>query len=352
MSSRKFSVRIITYNVLSQTLCRPSHFHKNDPLDLVPETRFQRLLEKLKPEVEKQSVLTLQEVSQKWAGKLHTFFARNNYHFVVRLYGSAFSDYMGVGIAIPLENFTILQTDIQRLSSTITWPRRPEPTGLVSVFRSVYSYFQGTKVWGNEDQDEYDYCKKRYNACISVKLKSKKSNSETDAFWVSTYHMPCAFWNQKIMMIHTALILKQVKKLAGADPLILAGDFNFKPTDCCYELVTTGKCDSSKAEYPSPPVYDPDFNLMTDISSLKSAAVQFRNSEPLFTNYSWPKPWTPNQKDEPFIGCLDYIFISDHFQVNDFSKLYDTVEEAKGPFPNSKEPSDHVLLAATLSIKS
>mmetsp|Transcript_31105 Transcript_31105/g.38415 ORF Transcript_31105/g.38415 Transcript_31105/m.38415 type:complete len:207 (+) Transcript_31105:113-733(+) len=143
MSSRKFSVRIITYNVLSQTLCRPSHFHKNDPLDLVPETRFQRLLEKLKPEVEKQSVLTLQEVSQKWAGKLHTFFARNNYHFVVRLYGSAFSDYMGVGIAIPLENFTILQTDIQRLSSTITWPRRPEPTGLVSVFRSVYSYFQG-----------------------------------------------------------------------------------------------------------------------------------------------------------------------------------------------------------------
>ncbi|CAJ1367193.1 unnamed protein product [Effrenium voratum] len=57
---------------------------------------------------------------------------------------------------------------------------------------------------------------------------------------VSTYHMPCDFSHMQVMVIHASLAAGCAYEFAGDLPLILAGDFNFRPGSAPYELLTTG----------------------------------------------------------------------------------------------------------------
>ena len=76
MAASTHEARVVTYNVLSSSLCEPTYFTHCAPEDLDPPNRLRKLLVKLEPEIAKGAVIGLQEVSQKWAGELHTFFAR------------------------------------------------------------------------------------------------------------------------------------------------------------------------------------------------------------------------------------------------------------------------------------
>ena len=66
--------------------------------------------------------------------------------------------------------------------------------------------------------------------------------------------------------------------------------------------------------------------------------------EPLFTNYAQTK-----FDKQPFIDCLDYIFLSDEWIVK---KVEDTPteQEVQGPMPTLTQPSDHLLISAELEI--
>ena len=52
--------------------------------------------------------------------------------------------------------------------------------------------------------------------------------------------------------------------------------------------------------------------------------------------------------DDPFIGTLDYIFLSKEWRVELVLPTVhrDTVKD--GPYPNEIEPSDHIMIAADL----
>ena len=52
-------------------------------------------------EMDEDAVIALQEVSKKYGRSLQPFFARHDYHVVTTYYGSFFSGYMGVLIAVP-----------------------------------------------------------------------------------------------------------------------------------------------------------------------------------------------------------------------------------------------------------
>lgn len=80
-SSSAAAIRIASYNVLSDSLCEPSHFFKCQPDDLNESVRFQRVIKKLKEEMNKGSVLCLQEVSRNWGSKLIPFFEENGYAY-------------------------------------------------------------------------------------------------------------------------------------------------------------------------------------------------------------------------------------------------------------------------------
>ena len=55
------------------------------------------------------------------------------------------------------------------------------------------------------------------------------------------------------------------------------------------------------------------------------------------------------KEDPPFIDVLDYVWVSDAWQVDAVPELPHRSAVA-GPFPNAEQPSDHVLLSATLRL--
>ena len=158
-------VRVVSYNVLSSSLCEPSYFSACKPENLKPATRLKRVMDKLSLEVAqgrygycrasschggcacrggvlphlnppaRPSVICLQEVSMLWAGDLHSYFAQRGYHFVFTGYGGRKNGYMGVGIAYPTDAFATQRVVIKRISETKKWPYPPRPGRVRGVLK-------------------------------------------------------------------------------------------------------------------------------------------------------------------------------------------------------------------------
>ena len=80
------------------------------------------------------------------------------------------------------------------------------------------------------------------------------------------------------------------------------------------------------------------------IEGMRSAYAVAAGKEPDFTNYARIK------ENDPFIDTLDYIFLSKEWKVTSVKEICNR-EDANGPFPNAKEASDHVLIAADLELQ-
>jgi hypothetical protein len=263
-------VRVATYNILSSKLARSEQFPTCAADDLKASVRYKRIIAKLEVEVALGCIVCLQEVSMEWAGELHTFFQNRGFHFLVHLYGGPFNGYMGVGIAFPTAKYTAEEMKLARLSDfKRNWPRPPRPSLLQKTVGKVTSpvvglwRFTAKSVRGilklkapDQDVNEWEFSMKRFNSIAFVRLKCL----ETDAtFAIGTYHMPCAFWAPKVMTIHTALAGQYIESNAGKDtPYVLAGDFNFKPQDLQYSLLTTaGPLDPSHPQVPIATLQEP-----------------------------------------------------------------------------------------------
>lgn len=175
--------------------------------------------------------------------------------------------------------------------------------------------------------------------------------------------MPCAFYAPMVMTIHTDLAGRHIQRLAASssyedmndketknlavDPYILAGDWNFKPGDSSYRLMTTGMMDRGAPEWPTPKYtkygvveWKPSLKPMRSAYAVASSDGK---TEPDFTNFARV------QEDEPFIDTLDYIFISDEWNVQEVKPLPNR-RDSDGPYPNldRNEPSDHIMIGACL----
>ena len=126
--------------------------------------------------------------------------------------------------------------------------------------------------------DVWDESRKRFNVMINVKLQCLTGEATTaaaageedasapippgdgggdgDIFVVSNYHMPCVFWSQPVMVIHSSTAMQLALKFASRKvegesgcrtyPTVFAGDFNIKPQDAAYRLMTTGHIDADR----------------------------------------------------------------------------------------------------------
>eukprot|EP00557_Chaetoceros_sp_GSL56_P013526 CAMPEP_0176483412 /NCGR_PEP_ID=MMETSP0200_2-20121128/3903_1 /TAXON_ID=947934 /ORGANISM="Chaetoceros sp., Strain GSL56" /LENGTH=390 /DNA_ID=CAMNT_0017879809 /DNA_START=282 /DNA_END=1454 /DNA_ORIENTATION=- len=374
-NSKAASVRIVSYNILSSELADPEYFTKCDPHNLEASKRLNKILEKLQNEIDASRgnkgtdadngnsktnqqpvVFCLQEVSHRWATALHVFFAERGYHMITGLYGKSFNGYMGIATAYPIQDFETLHVDLVRLSEKKVggWPRKPKDpeAGLIRKYifdpiykpvKAVYQYYKPPK---KSQEDAWDVSRWRFNQFIAVKLKNRKGGSSVP-FWVGNYHMPCAFRTPGVMNIHADLVGSRIQQLATCkegkkEPYILAGDFNILPTSAHYSLLRTGLLDESDETYPEKKY---DMVWKPTVQGMRSAYAEFYGQEPEFTNNAHNGALDA----ESFIGTLDYIFLSDEWivkAVQDLPKL----EDLKGVYPDEKEPSDHVLIAATLEI--
>mmetsp|Transcript_5476 Transcript_5476/g.16325 ORF Transcript_5476/g.16325 Transcript_5476/m.16325 type:complete len:441 (-) Transcript_5476:1283-2605(-) len=355
-SSDVLQQRIVSYNILSSTLAQQSHFFKCTPENLESRTRLKRVLSKLQREVEMGSVICLQEVSMAWSGPLSDFFAASGYKFVLGLSGNFSNGYIGVGVAYPLEKFEQVEEHIERLGTARVHKLgekdgKSSSTTMVEKTKVANDKATSLKVWPTTAStkspsarslalDEWAFAKSRSNIFVLLKLLNK----ETDrTICVSTYHMPCAFFAPKVMVIHAALAAQAAQMKAKADPLVLAGDFNMKKADAAYKLITTGAITEDCGAFPNldragdwkPVLQEP----------LDSAYVKFSGEEPDFTNYAH------THSTGLFIDSIDYIFVSKNINVTNVDPLPHRSSVKGGSLPSHEEPSDHLMIGAALEIR-
>lgn len=160
--------RITSYNVLSSHLAGPDHFKMCNPAFLDRDYRYKKLIEKLLPEISLQAVINLQEVSNDWGGKLSAFFAQHNYHFFTALYGHTFNGHMGVGIAVPIDKYDVLDVDLCTIGTTLSLPAKEKPGLLTSLYE---------KCFGAPAPSSWDVAKARSNRMVSVALQPRDNAS-------------------------------------------------------------------------------------------------------------------------------------------------------------------------------
>lgn len=109
-----------------------------------------------------------------------------------------------------------------------------------------------------------------------------------------------------------------------------------------YHFLTTGELETTSPFYPSP---KNGIDWKPTMKPMRSAYATRNGSEPDFTNYAHTRG-----RSDPFIDTLDFIFLSEQWQVSAVRELAHR-DGSGGPFPNldKDEPSDHVMIAASLS---
>ena len=285
------AVRVASYNILCSTLAPPDRFCHCAPQDLEASARLPRILRQLDAEVDAGAVVCLQEVGREWCGRLHKYFADKGFHFVHSGYGERFNDYMGVGIAFPTSKFKLVDSHIARIADAKEWPRpgtsqpdnasgtalalaakplaaawavfralllTPAQVTLRSVLALLPQAVSG-RLAGPPTKAlkcPWAVSEAKANTCVFLRLQTRDGLSGGRRFCVGTYHMPCVFWDQRVMVIHSALVAQKTQQLAGSDPYILAGDFNFRPGSSPYKLLTQGHLSTRDEAYVEPPAPD------------------------------------------------------------------------------------------------
>ena len=281
---------------------------------------------------------------------------------------------MGIGLAIPLDKFEIQNVDVSTLSDRRKggWPKAPRESesGVIrkvvkGVIVKPVTWFSrqvvtqivncATFVGGNESYmvkslkdsvglvpkkyDHWDTAQWKKNMLLFAKLMDKESKQ---SFGIATYHMPCVFYAPMVMNIHVDMAMHRTQELATEEeqhiPVILAGDFNLKPSSPEYRMITTGQLNIDDPTYPTP---KHGMEWKKSAMRMKSAYAEVNGCEPDFTNYAKVRD------EEPFIDVLDYIFLSPEWNVKEVKDVAHR-DEFNGPLPTEQEPSDHVLIAANL----
>eukprot|EP00929_Paragymnodinium_shiwhaense_P122819 TRINITY_DN9597_c0_g1_i1.p1 TRINITY_DN9597_c0_g1~~TRINITY_DN9597_c0_g1_i1.p1 ORF type:complete len:561 (+),score=111.84 TRINITY_DN9597_c0_g1_i1:108-1790(+) len=378
------TVEVVSWNVLSSHLSKKDYYWHNKEDDLDPKARLQRVLRKLEAQVERGAVICLQEVSTTWSSQFHVFFQQRGYHMVYSHYGNKLNGYMGVAVAFPNAQYELRDVSIQRISETVYMNKAwAQPNGNESstsqlqldaqheAVLDVAGYFSSphfdprgasgntgpdaaeeTEADGGIDEefpviDHWAYSRSRQNTMVAVKLSSKDRIGAASPVVVATYHMPCAYFAPPVMVIHAALAAQYAFRFAAGDPVVLAGDFNFKPGAAPYQLLTAGSLPANHRAHPgaAPAYWHQDWRLERGLQKLKSA-YESLGREPQFTNYAWVRDDT-----DPFVGTLDYIFVSTDVNVVDVGRLPDR-RECPSPLPTQAQPSDHLMVSAVLRPKS
>jgi mRNA deadenylase 3'-5' endonuclease subunit Ccr4 len=157
--------------------------------------------------------------------------------------------------------------------------------------------------------------------------------------------MPCVYHNHAVMAIHSCLASQHLQRLAKHKPYIFAGDFNIKPNDPSYHLLTNGYL-SQHPRQTSSILETNDWKLQ--LNPMRSSYFAYLGQEPPYTNN------TTIRKYERFCETLDYIFISHQWIVKNVLPVPELSSSTRvipeRSFPSEDEPSDHVMIGAELEL--
>lgn len=334
-------VRVFSWNLLSTRLASPWYHVHCKPEHLDTQTRQSKVELVLLEEMSQHSIICLQELSEEWLSFLIPKFNDHNYVFIYD------SQWLGVGIAFPRSEYTlqgcVFESVGEELSKKCVKAEFTRTQTMLSfagsTFRWLWNKLPRFMVkYRPEPEDVWQIAVKKTNRFVGVTLCSTQSRL---VFNIFGYHIPCEFRRNDVMNIHAAGLLSRIQTLSGKLPYILAGDFNSTPDSSVYRLITRNIIPS----FPTSRMYCM-LPMLKDryYTPLTSAYAYVRGKEPLFTNLGWTK-------DSPtaFKDCIDYIFSSNGFIVDNVTAIPSVLAEDTESLPDADHPSDHLPLQATFS---
>ena len=328
------TIRLVSYNLLVPKLCEePGYYFKSDFRFLQTKYRWNLIQAQLKKEIHSNpnTIICLQELCRAWLPFLETFFRRMNYKLIYRLYGQEFNDYMGVGIAIPISLKT-LSVSLVNIGDHIRSFIVEKRSKGISWGGKLLKFMLGKST--SDDSDPWELAMTKRNVLVFVRL-----SVHGVVMCVATYHMPCLFEMPEFMIIHASVVKDLAVTLARGQNLILAGDFNTKPTDLAYRVITERSfidtCLPQSRDYHIS--YQPDGRHV-----LKSAYRETNGREPNFTNFAATK------SNPYFCATLDYIFYQGRLVVDNVLSL--PKQPHSESYPDATHPSDHLMIAATFRL--
>jgi mRNA deadenylase 3'-5' endonuclease subunit Ccr4 len=307
-------MRIVQYNILSTDLATKFYYTNTDTKYLQPEARWLLLKEKLLIEIENKSILCLQEVSLLWIEKLLPFFQNLNYYCQYNNYDWKDTGYMGIMIAYP-NQYKLEAVKIMNIGDQIETRVKRISDELLLDDVSVKAI-------------------RKRNMLLCLRLRADSLMEDEKSFCIGTYHMPPEYKNQDVATLHLVMCNHLMNKFAGNYKYILAGDFNFLPDSTLYHLITKG----GRYQVSKSLNYDTSSFPTKITMPLTSVYMIINKIEPSFTNYV--------NLNEPFSGCLDYIFVSRGWKVNKVKELPSNLPDVS--YPSGNEPSDHLMIAVEL----
>ena len=327
---------IVSYNILVPAYGnQPEYYVKCQPKYLQTDYRWNLIQSQLEQEIvhHENTVICLQELSLTLLPEVELFFRRMNYTLFHNLYGNRYDSYMGVGIAIPvsmqLNSIAIIKMgDHIRLMSKCHEERTNILTWGHSLFQSIMKKFVQAA------SDPWGIAMNRNNSLICVQIII-----DNKPIWIGTYHMPCLYQTPDVMAIHASVVKNLMFQLASGHDFILAGDFNIRPCDPCYQFLI-GESHVG-CTLPKSSTYEISYQPNTE-QVLKSAYREKRGAEPAYTVFSHTTS-SPN-----FCATLDYIFFKGCLTVEKVLELSD--HPTGESYPDETHPSDHLMIAATFSL--
>jgi len=212
------------------------------------------------------------------------------------------------------------------------------------------------------------------NQMISVGLSAKYYGKKVNKHLiVSTYHMPCKFKDQFLMISHIHALKMRLGEIMSKwkqfDSVVLGGDFNMLETSNEYMYMTDPGAENLVVDLMNVLYSRIGLNLNMDLRDtigLNSAHSMCHDREPEYTNCSV-------KKNKSFVGTLDYVFISDNIGVRsctvgliapnlpnqpklpneqtDHQNDHVYFKKTRLPlYPNAVCPSDHLALSTSLFI--
>lgn len=274
-------------------------FPQTNPKFLDPTHREKLLVKYLKPYLEQNYILCLQEVSSKDFKYLKKFLEQFNYFHVYNPLSSIKSTRLGLLIGFPSQYKLIKSYELNIGAE---------------ILQSVGNFNKNSEV-------ELASSDKRKVSIIKLEFNSK-------TFFVATYHMPCKFLQQTLMEAQAIFCMKIINDIAGNNNVIFTGDFNSKYNEGVYNIITSNDFTSDFADY-----VKLNFHCCKNI--FKDSLSHINNRLP--TCY--------DQKDgNDYI--LDYIF----YRGPNIKLISSELVNHSFPIPNESYQSDHLPIIATFSL--
>lgn len=180
---------------------------------------------------------------------------------------------------------------------------------------------------------------KRFGGLVLF-LKDKETNKE---FYLITVHLEANPIYDDIKNFQAYILMKYIEKISkyGEIPIILAGDFNSKPSSSAYYGITNGvslnQFDMEDLKYPLPFLKTPQQFTHTPLTSCYKKVF---GKEPKHTNYT-----------EKFKATLDYIFVNSKVKIlGVMEELSDEYIKKMVSIPDKNFPSDHFMQVADLEL--